>query len=585
MRGVLLHPREWRHKKINGLYMDCNSLIYESIQGVQQSIDNAMATTMATKKERERGANLSTHALYKLVAEQVCHRIESLVQDIAPQEFVYIAFDGIAPYAKMQHQRTRRYRGDFIDRMAKNGKKSLDGSLLKSDVRSVIGTPTPGTPFMVWFSEHVQEHFRRYRLRHPGVTVLLSTSESEVGEGEQKLFDHARQQKALYKDFAVYGLDADLFMLCLAHSGVYGRFHVVREAPEFIKSLRCELEPNVLYMLDMQQFAHSVSQEMRLPAAVASGASKERKIMDYVFLCFLLGNDFLPKFPAVNIRAQGIQILLDVYRDYWRTRGGGGGSHPSHGFLTYWHDKSSTWRIHWGNFAAYIARLAAEEPAAYRREHRRIVEQMARREKCNPLGEFSWVPPPPSPSVAAASTASTASTNKDEDPHDFNLIPQSYRQKELYINPEVAGWQSRYYETLFASVSLDLDQEVIIPYLRTLAWTLQYYTGTCHNWRWGYTPYHYAPLLQDLSAFLQQDLWKQMTPKQRDVMMTDAAALHRLPPFSVQEQLAYVIPPTGEDGDVPRIQLRDFEWAYCQYFWEAHIHFEDDLSPRHVCST
>lgn len=563
MRGVLLHPREWQARKINGLYMDCNSLIYESIQGVQQQQQQQHATTTATTTT----TTASTLALYKEIGILVCQRIEELVQRIAPQNFVYISFDGVAPYAKMQHQRTRRYRGDFLDRMASASASAASSSSSSSsavNVRAIIGTPTPGTPFMMWFSTHLNTHFREYRQRHPHLQVILSTSE-EVGEGEQKLFEHARQMNAPTMEYAVYGLDADLFMLCLVHSQFYGRFHVVREAPEFIKSLKCELEPNQLYMLDIQQFAHSILQEMRLPPRNGhlDKLPLRRKIMDYVFLCFLLGNDFLPKFPAINIRSHGIEILLDVYRDYWRTRS----DCNVYGFLTYWHNESGTWRIHWGNLAVFVARLAAEEPVAFAREHRRLMDQLVRRQKANPLGEFSWT-----------GSSSPASSSKNEDPHDFNLIPQSYRQKEIYINPDVAGWQSRYYEALFthqhaASPPRSMEEEVIIPYLQTLAWTLQYYTGSCRNWRWGYAPYHYAPLLQDVSAFLQQDSWKQKTPKQRDTLLTETAALQRQPPFCVADQLAYVIPPTGADGDVPKIQLRDFDWSYCQYFWEAHIHF------------
>ena len=37
-------------------------------------------------------------------------------------------------------------------------------------------------------------------------------------------------------------------------------------------------------------------------------------IKDYVFLMMLMGNDFMPHFPSLNIRTFGLQMMLDVYK-------------------------------------------------------------------------------------------------------------------------------------------------------------------------------------------------------------------------------------------------------------------------------
>ena len=55
----------------------------------------------------------------------------------------------------------------------------------------------------------------------------------------------------------------------------------------------------------------------------------ERFIDDFIFLCFFVGNDFIPNLPSLKIREGAIDALLFIYKneiinlDYYITEGNG----------------------------------------------------------------------------------------------------------------------------------------------------------------------------------------------------------------------------------------------------------------------
>ena len=76
--------------QVNNLYLDCNSIIYDAVH----HIDFATLTDTATKT----------------IIKRVISKIEEYINLIGPDNLIYIAFDGVAPVAKLEQQRSRRFK-------------------------------------------------------------------------------------------------------------------------------------------------------------------------------------------------------------------------------------------------------------------------------------------------------------------------------------------------------------------------------------------------------------------------------------------------------------------------------------------
>ena len=97
---------------------------------------------------------------------------------------------------------------------------------------------------------------------------------------------------------------------------------------------------------------------------------------------------------------------------------------------------------------------------------------------------------------------------------------------------------------------------------------MKYYTQGCADWRWKYQ-YNYPPLLQDLVKYIPYF----------DTEFIEKEIISY--PVSEIVQLLYVLPnqslhllPKEINEKVDKTQYPtdcDFVWAYCRYFWEAHV--------------
>ncbi|GAA5866607.1 hypothetical protein JCM8547_005474 [Rhodosporidiobolus lusitaniae] len=284
---------------------------------------------------------------------------DRVVSMVRPRKLLMMAIDGVAPRAKMNQQRSRRFRSaqeaaqKEEDRQKAIKEWEAMGKEVSDEFRNEVGWDsnaiTPGTPFMDLLAKSLRYWVRKKLNEDPGwagLEVIISDA-SVPGEGEHKIMDFIRRQRAHPSHdpntkHVIYGLDADLIMLSLATHEPH--FKVLREdvfADDKKKGRGCHRcgqpghhsnqctgevkkpEPDLtpkgggglkpFIFLDVAVLREYLAVELSAPVH-SFPFSLERAIDDWVFLIFFVGNDFLPHLPSLEIREGAIDTLMTIWK-------------------------------------------------------------------------------------------------------------------------------------------------------------------------------------------------------------------------------------------------------------------------------
>ena len=390
------------------------------------------------------------------MARKMCTEVEKLFNVVKPKKNFVLCVDGVAPRAKMNQQRQRRFRKESdmltaIEEAAKEGTPIPDAdSLFDSNMIS------PGTEFMELFCEHFKFFLQR-KLQVDacwrGVNVVFSGHDAP-GEGEHKIMDfmRARKESSDYHTDEVhclYGLDADLIMLSLASQERHivllreiVKFESMKDIAARKESLKSRGITNesslpasdqyVLFQIGCFRDYLRLDMAGRKPVIYNNTSINwDTCYRDYVLMSCIVGNDFLPHLPHMAIKNNAMQLLVDRYSRLLQR-----GQYLTEGNV-----------IHWENL-------------------RKLLEHVGQAElqQCN----------------AAAS---------HHQPSVKSILPTKKQHYKAKLNMD---WDN------FDSSQTGPIKDLCTSWVEGVRWVWEYYTTGVPSWSW-YYPYHYGPYVSDLA--------------------------------------------------------------------------------------
>ncbi|XP_044011716.1 5'-3' exoribonuclease 2 homolog [Aphidius gifuensis] len=508
--------------------------------------------------------------------EAIFECIDRLFCIVRPRKVLYMAIDGVAPRAKMNQQRSRRFRAsketseklNEMDRI--RSELALKGAFLPPEKPKGdhfdSNCITPGTPFMARLSTCLHYYIHERLNNDPGwrgIKVILSDA-NVPGEGEHKIMDFIRKQRAQpdhdpNTQHVLCGADADLIMLGLATHEP--NFTIIREEFKPNKPRPCDIcgqlghemkdctgsEPDQkkedaafgsecqFIFVRLNVLREYLERELEMPN-LPFKYDFERAIDDWVFMCFFVGNDFLPHLPSLEIREAAIDRLVKLYKSTVYKTGG---------FLT------DSGDVNLDRVQMILSELGDMEDEIFKKRQQTELSfkqrEKNKKRRTDAISNFQpkWIPtgqfapnllgqdikPIQNPRYEAyqmrmqgrdynTSAAERSVKNLDsKSALESMLVPEgttnsrkrSFNEVDTGVEEEEEddqahdevrlwedGFKDRYYESKFdvSADNLQFRNNVALQYVRGLCWVLRYYYQGCASWKW-YFPYHYAPFASD----------------------------------------------------------------------------------------
>jgi len=192
-----------------------------------------------------------------------------------------ICIDGVAPLAKINQQRKRRYLSVY--------RNKIDKIISSWDTNAI----SAGTKFMTKLDDYISKNNTKY----------IFSGSNESGEGEHKIFKFLNDYSE-NETIVINGLDADLIILSL----ISGKNNIY---------LMRENKDTITY-LNINNLKKALITELKSKWNIENDIDL---IESYCVMCSILGNDFIPHILNLNIKNGGLDKLITITELAIKTNG------------------------------------------------------------------------------------------------------------------------------------------------------------------------------------------------------------------------------------------------------------------------
>jgi len=454
-------------EKIKYLMLDTNCLLHPCVNNIIEKYKSGKLNINKNKPLRDQ------------LEEYIWNKIEDYINDIIRKvnpEYLIIAIDGVAPMGKILQQRQRRYKYLYDKKIKLNSiNNDIIDSILQDNGIELPKIPissielTPGTDYM----ERIHNNMEEYVKKLGNKIKVIYSSYHEEGEGEHKILQYIKRKLTTKDTIVIYGLDADLLFLSLG-IGYEHNLYIMREKQIF-NNKEVDLDADIEYNYVEIKKLHKMILNLEI------------NTNDFILICYLIGNDFLPNLLTTDVKKNGLDKICSAYENMISklklSKVDKFGNIVSH-LINYNESNINKFSINDDLLIELFRELLWTE--------KYIWKNINRDRYLNP-------------DVDSITEIELKKIEREEQKKEtLNKFVLGLTFNTDFIEKIEFNSDIEYYSYYLGINCLDIDKSIIKKmvndYITGITWCINYYLDDCKSWSWGYN-FLVAPLIKDIIHF------------------------------------------------------------------------------------